>query len=278
MRKTAQEKKVPKLEAEKLYNNDTFEIENAHYHEVEKDYSYLKNGFFFGFVGAVARGLINIILPFYTFFTYRLKIEGKENLKSIKKTGAICISNHSQFLDAGIMKRVLLPRKTYITLGITNNKNGFTGKFLKSIGCFPLSNMFSAQKKLNDAISTVLKKNKIVTFNPEHSMWKNYRKPRPFKKGAFYYAVKNNVPIVPIIILNRANKKIDKVFNRKNRLTAKVLPPIYPNMQLNEKNRVEFMKDEAQYMFNLEYKKFYGIDNDVLEIKNPYENIKKYEE
>jgi hypothetical protein len=49
-------------------------------------------------------------------------------------------------------------------------------------------------------------------------------------------------------------------------------------MQLNEKNRVEFMKDEAQYMFNLEYKKFYGIDNDVLEIKNPYENIKKYEE
>ena len=27
-------------------------------------------------------------------------------------------------------------------------------------------------------------------------MWYNYRKPRPLKQGAYYYAAKNNVPII----------------------------------------------------------------------------------
>ena len=31
-------------------------------------------------------------------------------------------------------------------------------------------------------------------------MWFNYRKPRNLKRGAYYYAAKNNVPIVPIFV------------------------------------------------------------------------------
>ena len=35
---------------------------------------------------------------------------------------------------------------------------------------------------------------------PEQSMWWNYRKPKPLKKGAYTFAAKNHVPVLPCFI------------------------------------------------------------------------------
>ena len=35
---------------------------------------------------------------------------------------------------------------------------------------------------------------------PEQSMWWNYRKPKPLKKGAYTFAARNNVPVLPCFI------------------------------------------------------------------------------
>ena len=40
-------------------------------------------------------------------------------------------------------------------------------------------------------------------------MWWNYRKPKPLKKGAYRFAVKSNVPIVPCFITMQDSNIVD---------------------------------------------------------------------
>ena len=126
-----------------------------------------------------------------------------------------------------------------------------------------------ARRKFDDAVEKVLKDKNAVMFYPEKAMWKNYRKPRPFFKGAFYYAVKNNVPILPMIVLYRPTSKWNKFWGRKNKLTVKILPPIYQKQNLSEKENVEYLKQKAQYLFNEEYENFYGVKNNVIDVADP---------
>ena len=49
----------------------------------------------------------------------------------------------------------------------------------------------------------------------EQEMWFNYRKPRPPKRGAYYYAAKFNVPIVSFFVEIRDMD--EKENERKNR-------------------------------------------------------------
>ena len=208
------------------------------------------------------------------FFIYHLKIEGKENLKKTKGKAVVGISNHSQYTDMFISKRVFYSRRYYITAAIFNNKSGISGNIMRCLGMIPItrSQSLSARRGLDNAISQILsnKKNALM-FYPEKAMWKNYRKPRPFLKGAFYYAAKNNVPVLPMVVLYRPVNKIDKFFGRKNKLTVKILPPITANEELSFHDKVEYLQKKAQYLYNVEYEKFYGKKNDVLDALNPDE-------
>ena len=49
-------------------------------------------------------------------------------------------------------------------------------------------------------------KKAIVTLR-KRSLWPFYRGIRPFKKGAFRFAVNNNVSILPIVITFRGKKE-----------------------------------------------------------------------
>src|SRR5574344_1875934 len=277
MKVTKQEKKVKEFEKKKKYNNDTIDLSKCHYDELDKNYDYLKNDFFYTIMGFITRSLIKIYIPFHNFICYQLKIKGKENLKKVQKTGVIAISNHSQYLDIAISRMVFYNRRYYATSAIFNNKKGFGGNMLKAIGALPLSLKFSAQKSLGIAITKLLSKNRVISFHPEKAMWKNYRNPRPFMRGAFYYAAQNNVPILPMIVLYRKTNKLDKFFGRKNKLTVKILEPIYPLPQITTLNeQTNYLRDKAQYVYNYEFEKFYGKKNNVITVKNPDENINFY--
>lgn len=276
MRVTEQERRSLEFDKAKEYNKDTIDLSKCHYHDVEDDYDYLKNNLFYKFLAWIVKGILRIYIPLHDLIMYHLKVEGRNNLKKVKGKGVIGICNHTQYMDVAISRFAFYHKKYYATSAIFNNKNGFGGKMMKALGSLPLSPKPSAQKKLCETIKKVTQSNTAVMFYPEKAMWKNYRKPRPFMKGAFYYAVKANVPIVPMIVLYRDSKKIDKITKRKNRLTLKIMEPIYPNMGLDEKMRIEYMRDKAQFMFNQAYENFYGKPNDVIAVPNPDGNMAKY--
>ena len=78
---------------------------------------------------------------------------------------------------------------------------------------------------------------------PEGAMWHHYRDLRPFKKGAFSYAVKNGAPILPAVTTMRiVHKSLKK---KKYRLKLSYLPAIYPDASLPEAEAVEKLKNDT---------------------------------
>ena len=58
-------------------------------------------------------------------------------------------------------------------------------------------------------------------------MWRRYEKVRPFKPGAFRFAVKFNVPVLPLFIEFRQTKP-RKVLRLKEKVVMHILPAVYP--------------------------------------------------
>ena len=82
-----------------------------------------------------------------------------------------------------------------------------------------------------------------ILIYPEQELWFNYRKPRPLKKGAYYYAAKLYQPIVSTFTEIRATSKremfhLDFYNTRK---VLHVLPTIYPDKNLKISENVNKM-------------------------------------
>lgn len=187
---------------------------------------------------------------------YLTKIYGKENLKNLK--GAVVVCNHVNKFDCLVAKYGFSPRTLYITGAQFNNQKGFMGEMIRAGHFLPFSDNFTAQKNLDRAISVILKKGKYVLFYPEQAMWWNYRKPRPFKDGAFYYAVKNNVPVVPTFITFCDQDKIDEEGLPKQQFNYFIMPPIIPKKELGRKENIEYLKTAAHQAWVHKYEQFYG--------------------
>lgn len=96
-------------------------------------------------------------------------------------------------------------------------------------------------------------------------MWWNYRKPRKLQRGAYYFAAKQNVPIISIFVEIRNTEKIEKKNPNfyQTQYIVHVLPVIFPNVTLSLKANSEKMiqKDYQQkvkaykriYQKNLDY-------------------------
>ena len=82
-----------------------------------------------------------------------------------------------------------------------------------------------------------------ILIYPEQELWFNYRKPRPLKKGAYYYAAKLYQPIVSTFTEIRSTSKRE-MFHRdfyKTRKVLHVLPTIYPDKNLKISENVNKM-------------------------------------
>ncbi|WMJ87240.1 hypothetical protein [Anaerocolumna sp. MB42-C2] len=60
-------------------------------------------------------------------------------------------------------------------------------------------------------------------------MWFNYRKPRPLKRGAYYYAAANQVPIISCFVEIHDIRQKDNEQFYKTEYIMHVLKPIYPD-------------------------------------------------
>lgn len=94
-------------------------------------------------------------------------------------------------------------------------------------------------------IDTLLKENKTVHFYPEGSLWPYHDKIRHFKNGAFDFAVRNNVPIVPMVIKFNKARKISNLIKPRTTITLVVQKPIYPNKLLSKKDAVIDLKNRV---------------------------------
>ena len=175
------------------------------------------------------------------------EIIGAENIKDID-SGAIITSNHFNPLDILLMQKVakeVANRRLFIVSQETNlEMTGMIGFFMNYSDVIPLANIINYLKReFPKTIKNTLREKNFILIYPEQEMWFNYKKPRTLKEGAYYYAAKNNVPVISCFVeMIETDEKDNEEFN-KVKYKIHILKPIYPDSKLTAKENSIIMRD-----------------------------------
>ena len=189
--------------------------------------------------------------------------EGIEILKNIN-SGAIVTANHFNPFDSipihKVFKKYQRKRQLYKIIREGNyNFPGLFGYFMKNCYTLPLSSNLKVMKECLSAVDTLLQDGKFILVYAEQSLWWNYRKPKPLKEGAFRFAAKNNVPVIPTFTTLRDTDKLDNEGFPIQAYTLHILEPIYPDSNLSLKENILMMKEKNELAWKEVYEKIYGI-------------------
>lgn len=226
-----------------------------------EDYRYVPNAFG-RFMSTVVRTLTFLLGPLVLKIVYGVKVVGREKIKCLRGKGAICLMNHFSFLDTLFSRHAVGYYRSYYTVAPQNNKKGLSGMILRCGGVLPFSPNFTAMRNLDRRMKQLLDEGKWINFYPEKAMWVNYQKPRPMKDGAFHYAVKYGVPVVPVFATFRKDRR-----GRLRKLRIHICDPVYPDEALPKKDRGNAMRAAAEAAWREVYEQAYGLPL-VYETKN----------
>ncbi len=203
--------------------------------------------------------VVNKMLKGYAV-EHQIEVKGIENLNV--EGGAVVTTNHFNYFDSApfiyAMKQSKSKHKFHIIIREGNYQiDGKLGFLLKNYNTFPLSSNIKTTINLNHAIDTVLNKNHFLLVYPEQAMWWNYKKPRLYRIGAYRWASRNNVPIIPCFCTMEDLDTFEPDGLPKQKLTYHIMPPIYPNPNLSEKDNAQYMLHKNHQMCVELYEKVY---------------------
>ncbi len=199
-------------------------------------------------------------------------MEGGENLRLLKDTGAVITCNHFGIPDNYILYHCIqnsLKKKRLYKVIREGNYTGFSGLFgflFRNCNTLPLSSNRRTMVNFMSAADTLLRRGEAVLIYPEQGMWWNYRKPRPFKIGAFKIAARAGVPVLPTFVTMKDDEtKLDEHNYPLQHYTLHVMPPVYPDKTLSEKQAAEKMKEDTFALYKAKYEEVYGVPLAYLE-------------
>ena len=192
------------------------------------------------------------------------EIRGSENLKSVANLGSLVTCNHFSVFDNYAVYKALAPvlgKKDLYKIIREGNYTSFPGLYgylFRHCNTLPLSSNFSCMKELLSALHTLFSRGEKVLIYPEQALWHDYRKPRPLKLGAFRFAAKENVPVLPIFITLEDTTSLNKDGLPTQAYTVHILPPIFPDESLSLRENSEKMCLENYRLWKETYESFYG--------------------
>lgn len=194
------------------------------------------------------------------------RVNGIENLNGVKG-GAVITCNHFNPFDCFTVEKVFrssihYKKKTLykvIREGNYTNFPGLYGFLFRNCDTLPLSQNKKTMYNFLKAVDTILQRGDFILIYAEQSLWWNYRKPKPLKNGAFKFAVKNKVPVIPIFITMEDSERIGSDGFPIQKYTVFIEKPVYPDQSFTERQQVDDMRDKNYNVWKQLYEEFYGI-------------------
>lgn len=201
----------------------------------DKNYPYIDKSKKFKFKQFFFRLLLFIIAFPVVRIRLGLKVNGKKNLKKHKETikkGVVSISNHVHMWDNLALNAAI--KKKMNVLSWAPDISGENGKMIRMIGGIPIpENDMRATVAYLKAVNGLLNEGGWLHIYAEGSMREFYAPIRPLKRGAAYFAIKNDKPIIPMAFSYRKPGWIRrKIFKQIALLTLNIGEPIYVNKDL----------------------------------------------
>ena len=197
----------------------------------------------------------------------QMTVVGEENLKEIRG-GAIITSNHFSIYENLAVKEVAdrVPGKHRfyrVIKGLNYFQPGWIGFLMKNCDTLPLSKNLKTLRLFEAALEKLLADDALVLVYPEQAMWWNYRKPRPPKAGAYHYAAKFNVPIIPVFVTMEDTDALDEHNFPKQKYTIHIMPPMYPDPEKRVRENERAMQAQNYALCRAKYREVYGVESDL---------------
>ena len=194
------------------------------------------------------------------------RVNGMENLNAVK-SGAILTCNHFNPFDCFTVEKVFRGCVHYrrkklfkvIREGNYTNFPGLYGFLFRNCDTLPLSQNKKTMYNFLQAVDIILQRGDFILIYAEQSLWWNNRRPKPLKNGAFKFAVKNRVPVIPIFITMEDGSRIGADGFPIQEYTVFIEKPIYPDPGLTERRQVDDMRDRNYEVWKEIYESFYGV-------------------
>ncbi len=193
------------------------------------------------------------------------EVKGLENYLAVQESGAIITANHfNPFDNYAVFKAIEKPlgRKRLYKLIREGNYTSFPGLygfFFRHCNTLPIPSKSSAAREMMTAVTALLKRGEKILIYPEQGMWWNYRKPRPLKDGAFYFAAKAMVPVVPFFITMEDTETIGADGFPLQAYTVHILPAIHPSENVSTRENIRDMRCKNQQAWKDVYEEVYGL-------------------
>ncbi|WP_081777192.1 glycosyltransferase [Ruminococcus sp. FC2018] len=193
------------------------------------------------------------------------EIKGIENFNGLER-GAVITCNHFNAFDSFAIQLAYeaanQPNRSFwrvIREGNYTSFPGFYGFLMRHCNTLPLSSNVDTMKKFFKAIDELLENGDYVLFYPEQSMWWNYRKPKPLKRGAFLCAARSAAPVLPCFITMKDSDVMGEDGFYVQEYTIHISPPIYPQQGLTHRRQAEMMMKKNYELWKEIYEAEYHI-------------------
>ncbi|MBQ9847515.1 MAG: 1-acyl-sn-glycerol-3-phosphate acyltransferase [Clostridia bacterium] len=193
------------------------------------------------------------------------EIKGIENFKHLN-SGAIITCNHFNAFDSFAIQLAYeaaeqKDRTFYrvIREGNYTSFPGFYGFLMRHCNTLPLSSNQKTLAKFMKATNQLLREGNFVLVYPEQSMWWNYRKPKPLKKGAYIFASRNKVPVLPCFITMKDTDIIGDDGFFVQEYTIHIGEPIMPDESKSFGENVDYLMNENFEIWKRIYETEYQI-------------------
>ena len=178
--------------------------------------------------------------------------------------GCLITSNHFSPLENTVIRYLTntLGRKRLGIISQTSNfaMTGIVGFLMNYADTIPISSEPHYLAKDFPAIlkERLIDKKDAVLLYPEQEMWFNYRKPRPPKNGAYFYAAKLNVPIVYCFVEIIDLNKDDNSEFKKVKYVLHILDVLYPDKNKTVRENTDYLALTDYSLKKACYERVYG--------------------
>ena len=193
---------------------------------------------------------------------FKITVEGAENIAEVEG-GAIITSNHFAVNESIAVKLAVdSAKKKRRFFKVIREGNffipGFFGFLLKNCRTLPLSSDIHTMKLFDEAVTKILRDGDFILVYPEQAMWWKYTKPREYKIGAYHYAAKNGVPLVPCFVTLKKLDTVGKNGFHDASYTVHVMKPYYPNPEKSVRENARDMLEYNKRVCREKYEEIYG--------------------
>ncbi|MBN2160377.1 MAG: 1-acyl-sn-glycerol-3-phosphate acyltransferase [Spirochaetes bacterium] len=142
---------------------------------------------------------ISYIITLFVAAFYGFRVQGRKNLRILRRRGCITISNHCHYFDTVFANFVVLPKALHTAVAQRNFEVPYVRRLLRIHRAFPIPANGRGLDMITEPVGEALRRRHHIHFLPEGELVMKSQTIHRFRSGAFLLSYRHQAPIVPMV-------------------------------------------------------------------------------